>query len=97
MTAPQSELEALDKLCDVAQFEEENRKLIELEKTYPEDVEVLWRLARSWFNIAETKPDPEWQKKHFALSLEVVNRGMKLNDNYYAIHKWFAIATSSGF
>ena len=31
-------------------------------KEFPDDVEIAWRLARAYFDISESKSDPEWKK-----------------------------------
>jgi len=59
------ELAKIDALFDAIKFEEENSLLLKLEEQNPNEVEIIWRLSRSYFNIDEMQKNSGKSKKIF--------------------------------
>jgi len=88
-------LQQADHLHASKKFAEVFELLSAAEKQSP-DFEVLWRLARAYFDVADEKPnDPTWKKNNYSKGLEVAQRSLQLNAEHFAPHKWVAILLSS--
>jgi len=94
MASP-TEIQECDTLCETAKYTEEFEKLSSLSSTNPNDVELMWRLARCYFDLAEMKTDLEWRKKNFFTGFEIIQKALTVNDQHFAVHKWMAILLSS--
>jgi len=70
--------------------------LVKAQPEYPENTEILWRLARSYFDMADTKADDKaWREQNLTKGLEHATKALQLDDKSAYSHKWFAIMTSS--
>ncbi|KAF7997157.1 hypothetical protein HCN44_005434 [Aphidius gifuensis] len=70
----------------------EYQNVYDLLKKYKEnkDVEILWRLARTLFNMSKTASDVEGKKMIYE-AYELIDEALKLKDDHWAVHKWFAV------
>ncbi|KAF0733552.1 hypothetical protein Ae201684_009786 [Aphanomyces euteiches] len=62
----------------------------------PQDVELLWRLARAAYDVASlstTLPDEKKTLTYYAR--DTIAKALDLDDNNFAVHKWFGIILSS--
>ncbi|MBL7177701.1 MAG: hypothetical protein ISS66_17915, partial [Desulfobacteraceae bacterium] len=78
-------------LHDQKKYNETFEVLKEAEKLNPEDPELLWRLARAHFDIADQSDDEAVHKEHFYPGLDYAKRAVKLDPNSAKAHKWYAI------
>ena len=73
---------------------EYQQELLELNKAikqYPDHLDILWRLARVHFEIADQTENKEIQKKHFYPGLESAKKALKLNPNSAKANHWYAV------
>mmetsp|Transcript_14925 Transcript_14925/g.20858 ORF Transcript_14925/g.20858 Transcript_14925/m.20858 type:complete len:235 (-) Transcript_14925:38-742(-) len=97
MSAPTKD--DLLKQADELQLQRKIKEVFEIlsaaVKDYPEDPQVLWRLARAHFDMADDKPqDANYRKEHFFQGLAPAEKALQLDNNHFAIHKWYAIMLS---
>ena len=90
IAVPQAELVRTDVLHDANEYETELMQLEELSAEYPEDVEVLWRLAQVHFDIADQTEDEEVHKAHFYPGFEAAKKAVKINPNSARANHWYA-------
>lgn len=93
--ATEAQIKEADDLFDAKDFKKEHEVLSNLHKEHPQDIEVLWRLCRSFFSLAEDVADKEQKKDLINKGLELSRKGLELNDKHWATHKWFAVCISS--
>jgi len=55
------------------------------------DIEVLWRLARAYYDLSDQSTDTTFQKKQLESGLELTERLVKDYADHWASHKWHAI------
>ncbi|XP_033754536.1 regulator of microtubule dynamics protein 1-like [Pecten maximus] len=55
------------------------------------DDEILWRFARACCDMSKMTKNIIRKKEYMYEGFEVVKKALKLNDNNFACHKWFAI------
>lgn len=66
--------------------------LTKLHTAEPENVEVIWRLCRSYFSLHEDTQDKKEKQDLLTKGLELAKKGLELNDKHWATHKWFAVS-----
>ena len=65
-------------------------KLLEKQRKQTTDVEILWRLARSYYDLACEKPnDKEWKKKYLLLGLECAEKALAINSDHCELLSFF--------
>jgi hypothetical protein len=57
--------------------------------------EVLWRLGRACYDVAEESTDPAVRKKNFERGLGLANESVTINPKSFAAHKWTGILLGS--
>jgi tetratricopeptide (TPR) repeat protein len=68
------------------------KMLKEAEKLAPNDPEILWRIARGYFDFADQDPDnEEVQKANIYPGFEYAKRTVELDNTNAKGHKWYAI------
>jgi len=90
MAVPLTELEKTDALHDASEYETELVQLEELSVEFPEDVEVLWRLAQVHFDIADQTEDEEVHKAHFYPGFEAAKIAVAIDPNSARANHWYA-------
>ena len=90
MAVPQAELIRIDALHDVNEYETELIQLEELSAEFPEDVEILWRLAQVHFDIADQTEDEKVHKAHFYPGFEAAKRAVEIDPNSARANHWYA-------
>ena len=90
MAVPQIELVEIDALHDASEYETELIQLEELSAEFPEDVEILWRLAQVHFDIADQTEDEKVHKAHFYPGFEAAKRAVEIDPNSARANHWYA-------
>ncbi len=90
IAVPKAELVRTDALHDANEYETELVQLEELSAEFPEDVEVLWRLAQVHFDIADQTEDEEVHKAHFYPGFEAAKKAVKIDPNSARANHWYA-------
>ena len=85
-----AELEKTDALHDASEYKTEVVQLEELLVEFPEDVEILWRLAQVHFDIADQTEDEEVHKAHFYPGFEVAKKAVLIDPNSARANHWYA-------
>ena len=88
-----AELASVDALSATGEYQKELKTLEDLVKNNPGDVEVLWRLARSHFDIADQTEDEAVHKAHFYPGFEAAKTALKLDPNSAKANHWYAVLT----
>ncbi len=87
-----SMLEQADKLHDARDYQGTMTKLREAEKIEPNNPEVLWRLARAYFDIADQQPGvSEVQKANLYPGFEYAKKCVELAPEVAGGHQYYAI------
>ena len=58
---------------------------------YPDNIDILWRLARAHFEIPDQTENKDIHKKHFYPGLDAVKQAFKLNPNSAKVNHWYAV------
>jgi len=90
MAVPLTELEKTDALHDASEYDTELVQLETLSAEYPEDVEILWRLAQVHFDIADQTEDIEVHKTHFYPGFEAAKMAVTIDPNSARANHWYA-------
>jgi tetratricopeptide (TPR) repeat protein len=90
MAVAPAELEKTDALHDASEYKTELVQLEELLVEFPEDVEILWRLAQVHFDIADQTEDEEVHKAHFYPGFEVAKKAVLIDPNSARANHWYA-------
>jgi len=88
-----STLENLDTIFDSGKSQEALDGLEALNKQHPDNVEILWRLARAVFEIgtqAEGKAD--FQKSSYERAFSLSEKAVSVNKDHYGGYKWAGIS-----
>lgn len=87
------DLESLLKQADKLYQETDYKKIYNLLSPYKDDNndEVLWRLARSAFEVAKFEKSLDDRNKLNEEALAYAEKALEINDGNYAVHKWMAI------
>jgi tetratricopeptide (TPR) repeat protein len=91
MSVPQAEFVKTDALHDANEYETELVQLEKLSSEFPEDVEVLWRLAQVHFDIADQTEDEEVHKAHFYPGFEAAKEAVQIDPNSARSNHWYAV------
>ena len=91
LAVPQTELVRIDALHDANEYEAELTQLEELSAEFPEDVEILWRLAQVHFDIADQTEDEEVHKAHFYPGFEAAKEAVQIDPNSARANHWYAV------
>lgn len=85
-------LEQAEKLHDAKNYQATMEKLREAEKLDPNNPEVLWKIARAYFDFADQEPDNlEVQKANIYPGLEYAKKCVNLYPNIAGGHQYYAI------
>ena len=90
IAVPQAELVRTDALHDANEYDAELVQLEELSAEFPEDVEILWRLAQVHFDIADQTEDEEVHKAHFYPGFEAAKKAIAIDPNFARANHWYA-------
>ena len=72
-------IQKADELCLQRKLPEVFELLNNSVKDYQEDPQILWRLARAHFDMADEKPqDTNWKKDHYTQGLVHAEKALKL-------------------
>lgn len=91
MAVPQVELEKTDALHNASEYNSELAELEKLVMEYPDEVEVLWRVAQVHFDIADQTEDEEVHKAHFYPGFEAADKAVKLDPQSAKANHWYAV------
>ena len=80
-----------DELYHAGKYNEALSKLDKLLVSNPDDVEVLWRVGRAHFDIADQTDDEEIHKKHFYPGFEAAKKALELNPDSAPANHWYAV------
>ena len=84
-------IQEADELFEAKEYKKEHEVLTKLYAAEPENVEVIWRLSRSYFSLHEDVQDKKEKQDLLNKGLELIRKGLALNDKHWATHKWFAV------
>ncbi|EFA76831.1 IPT/TIG domain-containing protein [Heterostelium album PN500] len=68
--------------------------LEEAHQTYPDNVEISWRLARSYYDKNEEVADKAQKLELLNKAMALINESLAKNEQHWALHKWWSIITS---
>ena len=71
-----------------------NEELVELNNAillYPNNVDILWRIARAHFEIADQTDNINIHKKHFYPGFKAVESAVRINPNSSKANHWYAV------
>ena len=89
--APLSVLEEADQLNTDGKYEMELTQLSRGLESYSDNVEILWRIARAHFDIADQTKDEDDDKEHFYPGFEAAKKALELNPNSARANHWYAV------
>ncbi len=89
--APQSILTESDQLNKDGNYETDLLNLTNKLESFPQDVEVLWRLARAHFEIADQTEDEEIDKKYLYPGFKYAKMALGINSNSARANHWYAV------
>jgi len=84
-------IEKSDALDDNGKYQEELLELNKAINKYPDNVDILWRLSRAHFEIADQTKNIEIHNKHFYPGIESAEKALKLNPNSAKANHWYAV------
>ena len=87
-------LKQIDDFQENSKFEEALELSLEYylsDETRGGDVEILWRLARSYFDIADQSSDIEIQKKNIDLALPHAQEALEIAPSLAKANHWYAV------
>ena len=58
---------------------------------YPNNTELLWRISRAHFEIADQVENIEIHKKHFYSGFKIADKALKINPNSAKVNHWYAV------
>ena len=71
-----------------------NEELVELNSAillHPNNVDILWRIARAHFEIADQTINIKIHKKHFYPGFKAVESAVRINPNSSKANHWYAV------
>ncbi len=81
-----------DSLHELKNYDETFKILKQAYSLDSNNVEVVWRLSRAYFDLADKKPqDFDYQKQFEYPGLRLAKRALALDSTSAAAHKWYAI------
>ena len=81
----------IDDLHEQSNFKEALQICIIQHESNPNDVEILWRLARSYFDIADQTSDIEIQKQNIDKALPYAKKALELDPYSAKSNHWNAV------
>jgi tetratricopeptide (TPR) repeat protein len=85
-------LDQAEKLHDANDYQGTMAKLREAEKIEPNNPEILWKIARAYFDFADQQPDnPEVQKANVYPGFEYAKKCVELAPNVAGGHQYYSI------
>ena len=81
----------IDDLHEQSNFKEALQICIIQHEKKPNDVEILWRLARSYFDIADQTSDVEIQKQNIDKALPYAKKALELDPYSAKSNHWYAV------
>ena len=90
-TSPLDFIKKIDILNLEGNYQKELLELNNAVALYPDDVDLLWRLGRVHFEIADQTENIAIHKKHFYPGLESVKKALKNNPNSPRSNHWYAV------
>eukprot|EP01133_Synstelium_polycarpum_P007706 gene7706-9024_t len=69
--------------------------LTKANEDFPDNIEIMWRLARSYYDKNEEISDKTQKQELVKKGLDLINRGLEMDDNHWAMNKWWAIFTNA--
>lgn len=86
----------LDRLHEQKRFADVHALTAAAVRRFPRHVEVVWRHARSYYDLAnERMDDKAYRQRMLKKGLGVARESVQLDEQHFATHKWFAIFTSA--
>jgi len=85
----------VDQLQEARDYEKIHKTLEDALKSSPEDVELLWRLARYYYDKNEESTDKNQKKDYIEKSIATIDKCLTIDPEHWAVHKWWAISTSA--
>ncbi len=85
------EIIKIDALHDENLYENELSELEKINLEFPNEVEILWRIAQVHFDIADQTEDEEIHKLHFYPGFEFAKKALELNPNSSKANHWYAV------
>ena len=84
-------LDSADRKHEINDFQANHTLLKEAEKVEPENVELLWRLARAHFDFSDNSEDEEVIGENVYAGFSYAERALKLDENHPRVHKFYGI------
>jgi len=90
---PQDVLAKADSMDDNKEYDALFTFLLQQEQAYPNNFEIMWRVARVHFDLSSEKPD---QKKELLFkAFDYAEKVLAMKPDHYLAHKWYALVLSS--
>ena len=91
-------LEALDCLAVLQENKQLLRALKEVEESQPDDIDLIWRLARAFAQLADDtgEADPEQCQGYLQSGEEYAKRALVADPNHFGGHKYMSIMLGQG-
>ena len=89
--APQNVLQKSDQSNKVGSYIEDLAQLTNDLKDFPDEVEILWRLARAHFEIADQTDNEEIHKEHFYPGIKYAKMALNINSRSPRANHWYAV------
>lgn len=86
-----AKIQEADELFETKEFKKEFDILSALLAAEPQNVEVIWRSSRNYFSQAEAVSDKAAKQDLLNKGLDLIKKGLEVDDKHYATHKWFAV------
>tara|TARA_S200000501_G_C20613342_1_gene651301 strand:- start:17 stop:754 length:738 start_codon:yes stop_codon:yes gene_type:complete len=90
-TANTDIIKLVDQLNYVGQYDKELYELEKAIQVYPDNIELLWRLSRAHFEIADQSKSKEIHRKHFYPALNYATAALDINSNSAIANHWYSV------
>jgi len=91
----ESIIKQADNLENTSGFEEQLTLLLKSNEDFPDNIEILWRLARSHYQVAVDNPDDKIrQEKLFTQGLVYATKALQVDPNHDTGYKWSGVLTN---
>ncbi|KYQ92314.1 hypothetical protein DLAC_06278 [Tieghemostelium lacteum] len=91
--------ELIQKYDDLHLAGRENPQILEgllaANEQYPNNVEIMWRISRAYYDRNELSSDKAVKKDFVEKGFNMINKANEVNANHWAVHKWMAIMYSA--
>ena len=84
-------IKLVDQLNYVGQYDKELYELEKAIQVYPDNIELLWRLSRAHFEIADQSKSKEIHRKHFYPALNYATAALDINSNSAIANHWYSV------